>query len=77
MKKFSQAIALVAVTTLFATAFTTSYKVQNNHEATVPSVSAAAADNQVAQVVIVGKRMTAIEKAQYDAQQSGFQIAVN
>jgi hypothetical protein len=77
MKKFSQAIALVAVTTLFATAFTTSYKDQNTNETKTAAISTVASDNQVAQVVIVGKRMTAVEKAQYDAQQSGFQIAVN
>jgi hypothetical protein len=85
MKKLSQAIALVAVTTLFATAFTTSYKDQPT---TTPAQATAPGSN-VAQVVIVGKRMTASEKAQYDAdvsaqaslqpanvEQSGFHIAV-
>ncbi len=55
MKKLSQAVALVAVTTLFATAF--SVNMERNH---------IGGDANVAQVVIVGKRMTALEKAQYD-----------
>ena len=56
MKQFSKAVALVAVTTLFATAFTTSHLDQVH----TPAVS------NVAQVVIVGKRMSATEKTQYD-----------
>ena len=77
MKKFSQAIALVAVTTLFATAFTTSYHDQHaTNGVTATASSTLTSDSNVAQVVIVGKRMTALEKTQYDAQQSGLQIAV-
>ena len=63
MKKFSQGVALVAVTTLFATAFTTSHWDNRSAERLTP-----ASTNQVAQVVITGKRMTALEKAQYDAE---------
>jgi len=63
MKKFTQAVALVAVTTLFATAFTTSHWDQQSAKSV-----AAVSDGQVAQVVITGKRMTAMEKAQYDAE---------
>ncbi len=84
MKKFSQAIALVAVTTLFATAFTTKHFEQ--HQGTTAVIST---DSNIAQIVIVGKRMSAQEKALYDAQiatqasagaekveQSSFHIAV-
>jgi len=84
MKKLSQAIALVAVTTLFATAFTTSFKDLHTTDSQVM-----AQDSNIAKVVIVGKRMTTLEKAQYDAEvlgqtstqaakveQSGFHIAV-
>ena len=84
MKTLSQAIALVAVTTLFATAFTTSYKDQPTTTAQLT-----APEGNITQVVIVGKRMTVAEKAQYDAEvltqtlvqpvkveQSGFHIAV-
>jgi len=60
MKKFTQGIALVAVTTLFVSAFTTNHWDQHTPAATV--------DGQVAQVVITGKRMTALEKAQYDVE---------
>ncbi len=61
MKTLAKSIALVAVTTLFATAFSTSEHLR------VSSI-AFNADSKapVAQVVILGHRMTAIEKAQYD-----------
>jgi hypothetical protein len=84
MKKLSQAVAFVAVTTLFATAFTTNHFDQRHS-----TQALVAPDNNITQVVIVGKRMTAQEKAQYDGQiatqasaatdkvnQSGFHIAV-
>jgi len=60
MKKFTQGVALVAVTTLFVSAFTTNHWDKNT--------TAATADSPVAQVVITGKRMTALEKAQYDVE---------
>ena len=63
MKKLSQALALVAVTTLFATAFTTS-----QFDKQIPTVQVSSATSAVAQVVIIGKRMTAVEKANYDAE---------
>ncbi len=66
MKKFSKAIALVSVTTLFATAFTTSYF---DHNATQATPSAATHGSDVARIVITGKRMTAAQKAQFDAEQ--------
>jgi len=62
MKQFTKAVALVAVTTLFATAFTTSHRDQQTVSATGATALA-----PVAQVVIVGKRMTTLEKNQYDA----------
>ncbi|TDK68474.1 hypothetical protein [Sapientia aquatica] len=62
MKRFSQALALVAVTTLFATAFTTSTLDQH-----VDAYSALTRpQTKVAQVVVVGKRMTDAEKLRYD-----------
>jgi hypothetical protein len=64
MKKLSQSIALVAVTTLFATAFTTSYFEQ--HTETTAAITNVAP--HIEQVVVTGKRMTALEKAQYDAE---------
>ncbi|PRC91634.1 hypothetical protein [Solimicrobium silvestre] len=65
MKKFSQAIALVAVTTLFATAFTT---INVDHKTTDMKAIPAQAELNVPQVVIVGKRMSVLEKAQYDVE---------
>ena len=64
MKKLSQAIALVVVTTLFATAFTTNHFKQAMNELRVAS---AQMDNNVVQITITGKRMTSLEKAQFDA----------
>jgi hypothetical protein len=64
MKRLSQAVALVAVTTLFATAFTTS-----NIDHHIDAYSdAAQPENKVAQVVVIGKRMTNEEKSRYDTQ---------
>ena len=62
MKRFSQALALVAVTTLFATAFTTS---NFDHHADAYS-ALTQPQTKVAQVVVVGKRMTDEEKLRYD-----------
>lgn len=62
MKKLSQALALVAVTTLFATAFTT-----NQFDNHAPATQVSSSSSTVAQVVIIGKRMTPTEKANYDA----------
>lgn len=65
MKKLSKTIALVAITTLLATAFTTNHFDQPKKVAqTSTPVS------NIPQVVIVGKRMTAFEKAQYDLTQT-------
>ncbi|MET3108308.1 hypothetical protein AAKU67_003094 [Oxalobacteraceae bacterium GrIS 2.11] len=81
MKKFSQALALVAVTTLFTTAFTSSH-----HDPRTAQNQASVSDSSIARVVIIGKRMSALEKAQYDAtetltqsgevEQAGLRIAV-
>jgi len=64
MKRFSQAVALVAVTTLFATAFTTS-NIDHHINAYTDAIQP---DTKVAQVVVIGKRMSNTEKNQYDAQ---------
>lgn len=61
MKTLAKSVALVAVTTLFATAFSTS---QHSHFTTVAVQPDSTAP--VAQVVILGKRMTSLEKVQYD-----------
>lgn len=63
MKKFTLSVATIAVTTLMVTAFTTSNLEHNN-----TPVNTHAANTPVAQVVIVGKRMSAWEKAEYDNQ---------
>jgi len=62
MKRFSQTLALVAVTTLFATAFTTS---NLDHHADAYS-ALTQPQTKVAQVIVVGKRMTDAEKLRYD-----------
>ena len=59
MKQFSQAVAVVAVSTICAGAFTA---IHNDQQATRP-----AAENQAAQIVVTGKRMTAMEKSEFDA----------
>ena len=61
MKQFSKAVALVAVTTLFATAFSTSTTTGHQDQHMTPVATSSAF-----QVVIVGKRMSAVEKTQYD-----------
>lgn len=61
MKKLSQGVALVVVTTLFATAFTTGHR-----DIATAKTTAATVETPVARVVVTGKRMTPLEKAQYD-----------
>ncbi len=63
MKKLSQGVALVVVTTLFATAFTTAHR-----DTATARTTTATVETLVAQVVVTGKRMTALEKAQYDSE---------
>ena len=65
MKRFTLAIASVAVIITCATAFTTGNLEHRNNNAT----SATIATMDVAQVIITGKRMSSVEKAQFDAQQ--------
>jgi len=74
MKKLSQALALVSVTTLFATAFTTSYFERNATELKASSVQASVQTSvqtaaQIERVIITGKKMTMSEKARFDAEQ--------
>lgn len=64
MKTLTKSIALVAVTTLFATAFSTAHLNQHPVSANV------AAAQPVPQIVILGQRMTTLEKAQFDMSQA-------
>jgi len=72
MKQFTKAVALVAVTTLFATAFsTTAFRttlITSHRDQPSPATNATASVQAVQQVVILGKRMTVAEKNQYDAE---------
>ena len=64
MKNLTQVLAFALITVLFATAFTT---LGFDHQARLHQVKSGTQES-VARVVIVGKRMSTQEKADYDAE---------
>ena len=64
--QFSQVCAFVFITTLFATAFTT---LDSDHHARLQNLKNANPNSTMQRVIVSAKRMTALEKSQYDAQQ--------
>lgn len=66
MKTLIQSVIVIAVTTILVSAFS----VSTLHQSPLSQNTNSAVDTQISRVVVIGKRMTAQQKSEYDAQLS-------